>query len=378
MFRHLAILTALLTTACQAAQEPPRASHTALLEALQPIRELHQAQKNTGYVFAVTVDGEKVLEDFAGQAIVEHDVSITPRSRFPVMSVTKAFTGAALARAVTLELVNLDTPVSDYLTDYDGEGKDEITLRMLMSHTSGIPHTGHPQRRELYVRHFASAVDAIQVFQGLPLANTPGATYQYSSSGYNLVAAILESVAGMDFELFVAQQVLMPLGLADTGFTNVQRPTPDLVRNYSYVDIWDYSALKDLAQVPTWDFSYNRGGGNMYSTVDDLLSFGNALLKAGVFSNAELALMREPIMTGTDLGPWSAGWIVGADESGRRTVHITGATPGVQASLYIYPDDNLVFAMLANCWGQDSANGALVIDAPKAVVAKLLAIRSGT
>lgn len=62
------------------------------------------------------------------------------------------------------------------------------------------------------------------------------------------------------------------------------------------------------------------------------------------------------------------GWILGEDSAGRRTVSITGATPGVQAALYVYPDHDLVFVALANCWGRDSADADLVIGAPQRIV----------
>lgn len=344
------------------------------LELLSPIRDVHNAQENTGLVFVMSHEGRVVLADHAGKAVIEHDIPMTPSSRFPVMSITKAFTGLALASAVHQGHVDLDTPIMRYLPDYVGEGGDRITLRQLATHTAGVPHTGHPDRRNLYVQHFGSANESRSVYENRPLDFAPGSGYGYSSSGYNLIAAVIESATGQNYRNYVREQVLAPLGLQNTDFENVLEPLPGRVRNYSFVDVWAQPwAMSDaLQQVPTWDFSYNLGGGNMYSTAGDLLTFGHSLLsKSGLEGGIwELALNLDEATR--DQSSWSLGWIHSTDEDGRRVISISGATPGVQAALYAYPDDDLVFVALANCWCKNSAGADLVIGAPQRIVGSFL------
>lgn len=345
------------------------AGHTrATSELLDSIRDVHRQQENTGYVFIMSHHGKLVLQDHDGMAVIEHDIPIEMDSVFPIMSITKAFTGTALAIAESEELVDLDVPIRQYLPDYEGEGAAEITLRMLAAHLSGIAHTGHPERKALYVEHFASAADAISVFSGKPLISPPGTKYNYSSSGYNLIAAVIERVAEMPWRQYVRSRVIDPLGLESTGFDDVMKPMRGKVRNYSYVDIWSYAKAESLQLVPTWDFSYNDGGGNMVSSAEDLLTFGEAVLGSGALSERVLKRLRERAAADPALSSWTLGWIDGKDPQGRRTIHITGATPGVQAALYVYPDEALVFAMLANCWGKGSAGGDLVVGAPQRLV----------
>lgn len=344
------------------------------LRYLEIVREVHRAQENTGLVFLLAYEGQVVLADHSGLAIVEHDIPIERDSRFPVMSITKAFTGIALAIAEERGLVDLDQPISRYLTDYSGEGADEITLRMLAAHTSGIPHTGHPGRKSLYVEKFDNANVARVAYESEPLVHAPGDAYAYSSSGYNLIASVIETVSGQPYKQFVEQHVISAMGMENTGFGDVLRPVPGLVRNYSYVDIWNYQPVDTLQLVPTWDFSYNLGGGNLYSTADDLIALGQTVLERSAFST------QVHDRLGTKLSPelsrWTSGWINGVDPSGRPTLYITGATPGVQASLYVYPKHDLVFVALANCWGRNSSDADLVIGAPQRLVEKFLADRS--
>ncbi|MBY6204978.1 serine hydrolase domain-containing protein [Halomonas denitrificans] len=341
------------------------------LDLLQMLRDEHAAQSNTGYVFLMAHEGEVVLADHAGLAVVEHQVPMERNSRFPVMSITKAFIGTALAVAVDRGQVDLDAPIAEYLPDYPGDGADRITLRMLAAHTSGIPHTGHPDRRALYAQHFDDATSAIGVYADRSLAFEPGSDYLYSSSGYNLIAAVLEAVHELPIQRIVGRDVLQPLELVDTDHGSVERPASRLVRNYSHIDLWTYAPSDDLLQVPTWDFSYNHGGGNMVSSADDLLAFGQALLDESPWSEDLKGYWTSRAVP--ERSRWSLGWILGEDDAGRRTVSITGATPGVQAALYVYPDHELVFVALANCWGRDSADADLVIGAPQRIVDRYLA-----
>ncbi len=344
------------------------------LELLQPILETDRAQENTGLVFAMSHSGQIVLGHHAGKAVIEHDIPMTPSSRFPIMSITKAFTGLALATAVHQGHVDLDTPIGRYLPDYAGEGAQSITLRQLATHTAGVPHMQHPDRRLLYVTHFETANASRAVYESRPLDFEPGSSYGYSSSGYNLIAAVLEAATGQDFKAYVRDNVIEPLGLSNTGFENVLEPLPGRVRNYSYVDLWaqPWAPSKELQQVPTWDFSYNLGGGNMYSTAGDLMRFGNAqLAKSGLHPDVwdlSLRLSNDSNVS----SPWSLGWIHSQDADGRRVVSISGATPGVQAALYVYPEDELVFVALANCWCRNSAGADLVIGTPQRIASAYL------
>ncbi len=331
---------------------------------LQPIREIHAKQENIGFSFVMTHRGREVLRDFAGLANVAYDQPIDSTIRFSIMSITKAFTGLLVLRAIARNELTLHGTVSEYLPEYSGDSADKITIAMLLAHTSGIPHTKHPERKALYVEHFECAADSLSLIASKELAHTPGEAYLYSSSGYNLLATILEKVSGLCVNRLAQQRLFTDLQLQDTGYLNAQKPIKHLVRNYSYVDMWNYKPVDELQLIPTWDFSYNMGGGNMFSTVDDLALLGNILLAKDSLPKINKKLIFAAIQP--DKSRWSSGFITTEGEHGE--IYITGATPGVQASLYIYPQHDIVFAMLANSWGKGSAGGKLVIDAPKKVV----------
>ena len=327
------------------------------------IIDVHAAQENVGLAIVAMDSGKFINETYLGDAAIEHGIRVTEDTRFQVMSITKAFVGAALIKTLSQGLVDLDMPIQTYLPDYPVPKAGTITLRNLSSHTAGIPHLGHPDRKALYVEHYKTAVEALAVFEDLPLIHEPGAAYGYSSSHYTLIAAALEAVHEKPFAVILRELVLDPLGLTSTAPGNVLAPTPNLARNYSYVDIWTYELSNYLQQVPTWDFSYNVGGGNLVTTARDLAVFANAFVAPGFFTEQELGILYRKI--DPEKSQWTFGWFVGEGDDGEPFLSISGATPGVQAGLSAYPSSQVVLAVISNSWGKNSAGGALVIDVPR-------------
>jgi CubicO group peptidase (beta-lactamase class C family) len=322
-------------------------------------REVHERLENVGYQVFVSHRGRAVLDAQFGFARLEDSVPVARDTRFLIMSVTKPFTGAALVKAVTAGLLDLDEPIGRYVHDYPPGRDPNMTLRSLAAHTAGAPHFNHPARKALYVQHFRDATAAIGAIRDSALTHDPGTAYEYSSSNYNLIAAALEKVSGQPFAVFLDSAVLQPLSLGDTELLDVQRPTPRLARNYTLFDLWTYADLDELQIVPTWDYSFNPAGGGMISTASDLARFGEAFLEPGFFTADELNLFYTLISADPE-SPWSFGWFVGENDSGTRQIRISGATQGVMASLYVWPDEGIVGAAIVNSWTREARDGELV------------------
>jgi CubicO group peptidase (beta-lactamase class C family) len=164
----------------------------------------------------------------------------------------------------------------------------------------------------------------------------------------------------------VAAAVIRPLGLRSTGFDDVRRVVPHRARRYAYYDPYTFAAdTTRVFRVPDWDYSHNTGGGNMYSTAEDLARFGHAFVRPGLLSRASLDLLgaRAP---GDTTGPvMNAGWFVRAANAGPRRIHVNGSNAGLQSALYVYPDHDLVVVVLANAHGVGAQSGEMVVDLPE-------------
>ncbi len=343
----------------------------ALTEALQ---DVHARQRNVGLAAAVSRNGERLFSDHLGFADLERRVPVTARTRFAVASVTKAFTGAALVKLAERGRIELDAPIQRYVPGFPAKTGGTITPRLLAAHLAGVRHYRDGERTpEFLATHFDDIRDALRLFRDDPPLSAPGSRYSYSSYGYNLLAAAIQAAAGRPFPQYVREAILEPLGLADTQFDDARRPALDRARGYSYYDLATSAERERPILVPEWDYSYNMGGGNMSSTPEDLVRFGQAFVRPGFFSREALALFYTPQRTPVAESPWSFGWFVTteAEDGGgaTRRLHITGAFPGVQAALYVYPDRQVVVAITANTWGVGSRSGEMVSELPRRLAA---------
>ena len=177
------------------------------------IAEVHELQSNVGYAAAVMLDGQLVESVVGGMADLEHQVPVKPESVFGIASITKAFTGAAFMRLYEAGSIELDAPVQQYVPEFPERDQGVITVRHLLTHTSGLPHPQSVRTPHLYATHYDDVIDALEVFLDVRLLYEPGTGNRYSSSNYNLLAAVIQRAAGIRFQDFVAETIFEPLDL---------------------------------------------------------------------------------------------------------------------------------------------------------------------
>lgn len=311
------------------------------------VQEIHDKQKNVGLSAAVIQGEQIVYTRQLGHADLENQVPVTPETGFGISSITKAFTAVVLLQLVAEGEISLAAPVQNYVREFPTKPEGPITVSDLARHQSGIPH---PQKRtpEFYATHYESAVEAMKVFADEDLLFEPGTDSKYLSSNYNLLAAVIEKVTGKHFLQVVQTRILDPLKLTKTGFDDVRFVLPNRARRYSYYHPYNYKESKDIFVVPLWDYSFNWGGGNMYSTAEDLVRFGSSLFSPGLLPAAEYEIFV------------SEDWFGGRDDEGRLQIYLSGGNPGVQAGLLIYPELQVAGATLANTWGVGSRSSEMI------------------
>ena len=314
----------------------------------QAVVEVHEKQQNVGVATVISKQGKLVFEDYRGLADLEHEVPMSDRTRLGIASITKLFTAVIVLRYHAAGVVDLDAPVQRYVTAFPQKPQGEITLRMLLEHRSGIPHPQAVRTPELFATHYETATDALEVFADEPLDFPPGSESAYSSSNYNLLAAVMEQATDRTFMDVVRSEIFEPLEMTSTAFDNVLRTLPNRARRYSYYRPWTYEESDELFVVPIWDYSFNTGGGNIISTPSDVAQFANALMKTGLLKQKELDYLYSEDLFG------------GIDDQGKKFIHATGANQGLQAGLTIYPNDQTASVVLANTWGIGSKSGEMV------------------
>ena len=165
-----------------------------------------------GAALAVLRGEEALVRHFAGNAAP--GVPAGPRVLWPLASITKLFTAAAVMRLVELGELTVNTPVWSILPDFSGVARDDVRVRHLITHTSGLPYES-PAMGQLLAGH-TSTDGLIDDAYVAPFLFAPGTRFQYSDYAYGLAGRVVAAVAGVPFRDAVRSLVLEPMGLEDT------------------------------------------------------------------------------------------------------------------------------------------------------------------
>jgi serine beta-lactamase-like protein LACTB len=324
------------------------------------LADIHKRQRNVGLSGLVMLGGETVVAEYLGYADLEHHVPVTSETRFGVASITKAFTGLSLLKLHEAGRIDLDAPIQRYVPAFPVKPGGVITPRLLAAHLAGIRHWGGERNAALYARHIDDVHDVLALFKDDTLVAPPGTRESYSSYGYNLLGAAIQSASGVKYQDYVNREVISRLGLGNTGFDDVRRVQPNRARRYSYFHPWTFAVDSTAVyRVPDWDYTHNMAGGNMYSTAADLAKLGRAIERPGLLSKESIDLLRRQPRVGAVQASMSFGFFVSDSAAPHPLLTIGGSNAGVQSGLFIYPDHDLVIVVLSNTWGIGARSGEM-------------------
>jgi CubicO group peptidase (beta-lactamase class C family) len=251
-----------------------------------------------------------------------------------------ALTAAAVGLLLERDQLSLRAPIRRHVPAFPPK-RYEITVGQVAGHIGGIRHY---RGDEFYsTRHYNSVVEGLEIFARDTLQHEPGARFSFSSYGWNLLSAAIESASKQDFLVFMQREVFDPLGLTGTTADRFNAKLPDRTRFYQLND------AEEIEEAPFVDNSYKWAGGGFLSTPNDLVRFGLAHLGSDFLSPKTVTRLWTSQRTndGVETG-YGIGWWVGRDADGRRVVSHTGSSVGGRAILVIYPDDGVVVAVAAN------------------------------
>ncbi|GAB3433041.1 beta-lactamase family protein [Massilia solisilvae] len=290
---------------------------------------------------AVVRDGKIVKLASYGTADVEQGVPAGPHSAFQIASTTKLLTSTVLMQLVGEGRIELDAPVSRYIEDAPAEWST-MTLRHLVSHTSGLPRVAAPPE-------LATPRAAVEYASKQKLAAAPGEVAAYGSVDFSIVAYIIEKVTGKKLEQLFAERLARPMRMEDTRFARFTfSPNKDIVQTELVPGRVTTYQWKDGAQYgyrylyPAYTFA----AGGAFSSVHDMAQFLRGIGSGKLLGASLLEQMWTPtqLMSGKN-APFAVGW-TRADFRGLREVGHSGG-PAL-ADLRYYPEQKLGVIVLTN------------------------------
>ena len=297
---------------------------------------------------ALAAQGDEIL--FAkgyGEANMEWNIPNTVDTRFRIGSVTKQFTAALILQLAEEGRLDLEAPITAYISNYPAESGNKVTIHHLLTHTSGIPsYTSLPDFFESISRDPYEPLAFLDVFSELPLEFEPGTSWNYSNSGYFLLGAIIEIVTGRSYEDVLRARILDPFGLTNTGYDHYDEILEHRASGYLQTGGEYFNA-------PYLDNSIPYAAGMMYSTVGDLLKWTRALHHSNVFEKPEtLEKMTTPYASDYGYGLGIQEAMIG--ERSVLTIRHSGGIHGFSAQLWYMPDEDYTIAVLDNTAGNSN------------------------
>jgi CubicO group peptidase (beta-lactamase class C family) len=306
--------------------------------------------KTNGFSGAVLLakDGKPLVAKGYGFANVEWQVPNTTTTKFRIGSITKQFTSMIVMQLREQGKIKLEDSMCLYVSPCPDTWKP-VTIHHLLTHTSGIPtYTAIPAWRETNMMP-KTTDQIIAFFRDMPLQWTPGERYAYNNSGYFLLGVIIEKITGKKYEHALQEMILTPLGLADTGYDWTKTIIPKRASGYT-------GKGATLANVAPLDMQHPYAAGSLYSTVEDLLKWDQALYTTRLLPEAAKQIMwtpfRENYAYGWNIGPPAAEMFGGH----RRMAH-GGGINGFSAHFVRLPDPKVTVIVLGN---NESASSSTV------------------
>lgn len=274
----------------------------------------------------------------------------TLHTRFGMASGSKAFTAVAVCRLVEEGRLSFDSRLQEILPDDFPCFDPGITVHHLLTHTSGAPDYFDEEVMDdfaalwetlpVYTLHGPREV--LPLFRHLPMKSAPGGRFSYNNAGFVLLGLIIETVTGGSFRDYIAELVLKPAGMADSGYF-AMHALPDRTA-YGYIGEEDGGWRTNVFAVPY----VGQPDGGAFTTAPDMARFWDALLGHRLLSPETTSSMLSIKATEDDGVGYGYGvWLLGGVDD-VTAYYLMGEDPGVSLFSRIYPGRDLLLTVIGN------------------------------
>ncbi|QNK01537.1 serine hydrolase domain-containing protein [Dyella telluris] len=312
-------------------------------------RLILQRTETPGASLAIYRDGVPVYVHAYGVGDRDGKAPATVSTHYEIGSITKQFTAAAILQLQEAGKLDINATLATYLPD--APHAKEVTLKQLLSHTSGMPEYLDGADVEQWAVKPATFDQIMARIKDRPLDFSPGSRWSYSNSGYAMLGRVIEVTSHESYEHYVKTHLLTAAGMTHTTTVADEARAPGMARGYRH-------ANGKLEPAPTIHATVGWAAGNLISTVDDLERWNVALRGGKIISAADYALMATPAPGSTDYG---LGLFVDTLDEQPRIGH-TGGSFGFTTSNQYFPKQGIQIIALTNN-GDNPEPGQMLVTA---------------
>jgi CubicO group peptidase (beta-lactamase class C family) len=303
-----------------------------------------------GLQLAIIQNNQVTKQASYGFANLEDEIKVDKETLFSINSITKAFVGVAIMQLQEENKLDLNKPISNYLPELPALWH-HVTVRELMSHTSGLPEILKDDIGNLISNQGVEA--SWQLVQTLPLEFETGSQFKYNQTNYVIIGKLIHKLTGTDFKKVIVEKQLRPLKLTRTieaDFFNLNNIVKHSAKRYAMYDNSELSHMKTETYAPLL-----QTASGMSSTASELAKWLIALKGNKLMSGNSLDELWSPTMLKNGktqgfnrlINGYAIGWPVMA----REEHPATAAVGGNRAGVFVYPKDNMSIIILTNLVG---------------------------
>jgi len=299
-------------------------------------------------------DNEILYEKVAGFADLANEVQNSLETKFASASAGKVFVAVAILQLIEQGKIKFEDTLGSLLDRDLGQIDKDVTVRQLLTHTSGVPdyfdESVMEEYEELWIDYPNYKIrrnnDLFPLFMDKPMMYSKGEKFQYNNSGYVLLASIIEKVTGMYFDEYLQKNVFDVCDMASTGYYELDRLPAKCASNY----IW----CEDTKSYRTNIFSVDvkgTGAGGAFITVKDITNFWTGLISGKLLSKEMVEqMLSKQSGDGSDKeeGYYGYGvWII-ENENSMDIPYFQGCDPGVSFISEYNPNNNMISVLVSN------------------------------
>ncbi|MEQ9467547.1 MAG: serine hydrolase domain-containing protein [Ekhidna sp.] len=303
-----------------------------------------EKSKAVGIVAGYTSDSKKWISS-AGYKNLSNQELLEVDTRIRIASITKTMTAVAILQLAESGKINLDVSIDSYFDGVsDSHGK--ITIRQLLNHSSGIRAYKSSKERENKLS-YENLEHAYSIVKDDPLEIEPGSTFSYSSYGYVLLGIIIEESSGLSYEEYLAKNIWEPLEMSSTGVEYLN------VVDQSFSELYHKSSngKVKMAKIRT-NLSDRIPAGGVYSTVGDVLLFGEGILNGKLISKESFNEMITDSGLKKEGNPYGFGvYLYGENPKYGNVVGHSGTQIGASAQLMLLTNQKAAVFVASNTSG---------------------------
>jgi len=295
------ISSILFYSSCQSKEKPIKTNDVSIFDKTDTyVEKMMDSLDIIGLNYAILIDGKVVHKGTKGLANIEHNVPMKPDHLFAVASLSKLFSSTALHSLLISNNRNVNETVGDFLPNrFDlPESWRALTLKHLLSHTSGIPDQID---YDIFLAPESESF-VIDALKDKPFSSEPDETNKYNATGFMLVCTVIEALANQDFETYMKRNYFDKYGLSKANYGGFKKVVPNRVTSYRMVE-------NNLELFPLNYSSPMYAGAGLNINIDELILWMQAVLNYEILPKPYLDNVWEPVkLNSGDTGYFGLGW----------------------------------------------------------------------